>query len=197
MSNSRSQSKKVAILALFTAVTVVLQFISYFVKIGTFKLSLVLVPVVLSGILYGPAYSTYLGAVFGVITVIGCISGLDTGGNILFNASPLLTILVCMLKGTLCGAATGFVGKSLKSKNLFAASLTAAVTAPVVNTGIFLLLSFTFFKDILYTWAGGTNMVTYVIFSLTGVNFLIELGLNIILTPMIVRVIRALGKSNL
>gem|GEM_PF-6939409 len=44
---SEKKSFKVAVLGIFTAVTAVLQTISYFIKIGNFNLSLVLVPSIL------------------------------------------------------------------------------------------------------------------------------------------------------
>ena len=194
METSKQQSQKIAILAIFTAITVVLQFLSYFVRIGTFNLSLVLIPIVLAGVLYGPRYGAFLGAAFGIVTVIGCITAFDVGGNILFNASPALTVLICMLKATLCGLAAGLVGKALYQVSPTLAVFAAAVTAPVVNTGLFIIMALIFFRDILYTWAGGTNLLNYVIFGLIGVNFLIELGLNLIFSPSIFRVIKAVKK---
>ena len=194
MKTGKQQSQKIAILAIFTAITVVLQFLSYFVKIGTFNLSLVLIPIVLAGVLYGPRYGAFLGAAFGIVTVIGCITAFDAGGNILYNASPLLTIAICMVKAIACGTAAGLVGKALYKVNPLFAVFVAAITAPVVNTGIFIVMALLFFKDILYTWAGGNNLLNFVIFGLIGVNFLIELGLNLIFSPSIFRVIKAVRK---
>ncbi len=191
--NSKQKSARVALLALFTAVTIILQLMSYSVKIGTFNLSLVLIPIVLGGALYGIGFGSFLGAAFGIITVIGCVTGLDAGGNILFNASPLLTVVVCMLKGTLCGTASAAVAKAFNSKPVLSTYL-ATATAPVVNTGLFIALALLFFKDILYSWAGGTNMVTYIIVGLVGVNFLLEFAINLLLTPALLRVIKVLKR---
>ena len=54
MSNAKTKSINAALLGMFTAITVVLQLMSYLVKIGTFNLSLVLVPIVLAAVMYGP-----------------------------------------------------------------------------------------------------------------------------------------------
>lgn len=196
MSNTKNSTQYVALLSLFVAITAVLQVLSSIglLKIGMFNLSLVLIPIVIGGVLYGPAFSSVLGFVFSLIVVICCINGTDIGGNIMFNANPYLTVLVCMAKGILCGTAAGFVGNLLKNKNLFVATLLAAITAPLVNTGLFLILGFLFFKDVFYSFAGGTNIVYYTITGLVGVNFLIELALNIILSPTIVRVIKAVKR---
>ena len=48
-----------------------------------------------------------------------------------------------------------------------------------------------FFFDTLNGWAGGQNMLLYIIVGLTGINFLVELGVNVLLTAGIARIIRA------
>ena len=194
MSEKKSKSTKIAVLGIFTAVTVVLQLLSYTVKIGTFNLSLVLVPIVVIACLYGTGYSTYLGAVFGVVTVIGCITGLDSGGYILFSASPSLTVLTCMLKSTVCGLACGAAANVLKNKKGIVRVVIPAVVAPAVNTGIFVIMMFAAFRDVLNSWAGGTNVVLYALTGLIGVNFLIELAVNAVLSPAVFRVIKAVGR---
>lgn len=196
MSVKRNSSLYIALLALFMAITATLQVLSSlgFLKIGVFNLSLVLIPIVIGGVLYGPVFSSVLGLVFSIIVIIGCVNGTDIGGNIMFNAHPALTVFVCLLKGILCGTAAGVVGSALRNKNTYLATVLAAIAAPVVNTGIFLLLGFLFFKDIFYSWAGGTNIVYYTVTGLVGINFLIELGLNMLLSPAIVRVIKTVKK---
>ena len=72
-----------------------------------------------------------------------------------------------------------------------AASITAGVLCPVVNTGIFCIGLTLFFHDTLVAWAGGTDLVYYIIFGLTGVNFLLELAINLVLSTVIVRVVGA------
>ena len=67
----------------------------------------------------------------------------------------------------------------------------AAVLSPIVNTGIFCLGLILFFRPILISWAGGTDVLYYIIFSLLGINFLVELGVNIVLSPIVVRILKA------
>ena len=190
MEKNQSKSFAPAMLGLFAAIVVVLQLLSYTVKIGNFNLSLVLIPIVLSGVAFGSGFGAVIGGVFGLVTVIASAAGLDGGGNILFSASPFLTTLVCMVKGIAAGAAAGCY-KPLRAKKPTLAVILAAITVPVVNTGLFLLGMAAFFGNILNEWAGGTPMVSYIIVGLTGVNFLIELGINIILSPVILRIISA------
>ena len=46
-----------------------------------------------------------------------------------------------------------------------------------------------FFKDILMGWASGASLIYYVIVGLTGINFVVELLSNLILSSAITRII--------
>ncbi len=195
MSNTEKKSVNISLLGVFSAIVVILQMLSYFVKIGTFSLSLVLVPVIISGIIYGPTFSTITGTVFGVVTFIACIMGLDAGGAILLGVNPFLTGVVCILKGAAAGLVSGLVANALKNSNSLLRMLCSAVTAPVINTGLFIVMMLLFFKDTLAEWAGGSDLTTYILFGLVGVNFIIELSLNLVLTPTLIRVTKVLSKT--
>ena len=71
--------------------------------------------------------------------------------------------------------------------------------APVVNTGIFLLGCLVFFLPTVREWGqamGFENVGTYMIVGLVGGNFLFELLFNVILSPVIVRLVRLGKKEN-
>jgi len=194
MNSNKQKARNIAVLGMFAAVTVVFQLLSYAIKIGTFNLSLVLIPIVLGAYLYGVKTGAVLGGVFGVVVTICCFAGLDGGGYILVTASPFLTSAVCIIKGIAAGVASALVAKALKGKNEYLAIILAALTAPVVNTGIFVAAIFVFFKDILASWAGGANVVTYAITGLVGVNFIIEFTINAVMAPSLLRVTKAIKK---
>lgn len=189
-----ASSKKTAILGLFTALIIALQVLSYFVKVGTFSISLTLIPIVLAAVMYGPSYGAVLGAVFGAVTFIGCITGIDAGGQMLLQSSPVITLILTLFKGAAAGFAAGIIARPLYKNHKTFAVILSAITAPIVNTGIFIAFLVLFFKDTLYIWAGGNNIAYYVVFSLVGINFLIELSLNAILSPAILRVTKILKK---
>lgn len=193
--STRNPSAKVALLGLFAAVVVVLQLLSYVIKIGTFNLSLVLIPIVLGAVLYGPGFGAVLGAVFGVVTVVTSMTGLDAGGQQLWLLNPLLTAAICLLKGAAAGAAAGFVARLFDSFSSTVGVIAAAVVAPIVNTGVFLLGLVFFFRSTLLAWANGQPIGYYIIVGLVGVNFLIEFLLNVILSPAILTVTRALKRT--
>ena len=119
-------------------------------------------------------------------------SGADAGGFLLFSLHPIITILICLCKSTLAGHLSGLVAEGLSKRNLPLGVFLAALTAPIVNTGLFLLGLTLFFRETLSQWAAGSrNLTSYILFGLVGVNFLIELGVNIVLAPVIIRIVHA------
>lgn len=201
MRRSKKDVLRTVELALLIALVVVLQIISALIPpiAGMVSITLTLIPVVVGGILLGKRSGAILGFSFGVIVLINCIAALDPGGNILWNSNPFFTAIICLVKGT----AAGFVpaalyelvrGKGDNNGRVFAATLVAALSAPIINTGLFVLGMFMLFKETLYAWAGGTNIVTYILLGLAGVNFLVEFTINIILSPAIVRIAGAVGR---
>ena len=182
--------------AMLAAIIVVLQLLSYVIKIGTFNLSLVLIPIVVGAILYGPKIGAFLGGVFGVVVTICCITGMDAGGAILWNASPVLTAAICIATGALAGFCAGAVARAFKGERTrYVGMALAAMVAPIVNTGLFLAGLATCFYGILVEWAGGNGLLYYVVVGLVGVNFLIEFALNAVLSPVVVRIVNALRKQ--
>lgn len=188
---SSEKTRRLTGLALFTAIIVVLQIICTFVKFGPFSLTLAMVPIVVGAAIYGPAAGAYLGGVFGVVVFLACVAGADAGGAILFTARPFVTGALCIAKGALAGWAAGGVYALLHRRSEIGAVILAAVVSPVVNTGIFVCGLAGFFPEILTAWAGGSAVVYYVITGLVGVNFLVELLVDVVLIPVVERIIRA------
>lgn len=189
----KTNTKKMVGLALFTAIVVVLQLLGGFIRLGTLNISLVLVPIVVGAAIYGPAAGAWLGFVFGLVVLLGG----DAAAFLVI--SPLGTIITVCVKGALCGLAAGFVFRALEKVNIYLAVGVSAVVCPVVNTGVFLLGCLVFFLDTIAGWAEamgfGGNVGTYMIVGLVGVNFIAELLINVILSPVILRIIK-IGKKS-
>ena len=190
MNNSNGKTRRLAGLALFTAIVVVLQLLGSFIKVGPFAVSLVLIPIVVGAAVYGVSAGAWLGFVFGVVVTIAVVTGADQGGYIMFSARPVMTVLVCLIKGTAAGYVAGLLYRAIGKKH----PLAGVIVAPVVNTGLFVLAMVLFYQPQLQAWAGGTAVATYVVTGLVGVNFLLELGVNLVLSPTITRLIAA-GKK--
>ena len=188
MKNDRT--KKIATLGILTAVVIVLQLMGSFIRFGQFSISLVLIPIVVGAALYGPLAGAWLGFVFSLVVLL---SG---------DAAPFLavnvfgTILTVIAKGTIAGYFSGLVYKIFANKPMLAAVM-AALACPLCNTGIFLIGCFLFFMPTISAWAsafGFASTGSYIIFGLVGGNFLFEILSNIILSPVLVRVI-SMGRN--
>ena len=193
MENKRFNTRKLTGLALLTAIVVILQFLGAFIRFGPFSISLVLIPIVVGAALYGVLAGAWLGFVFGLVVLL---SG-DAAAFLVIN--PVGTVLVVLLKGALAGLCAGAVYKALSHTNETVAVIVAAVAAPVVNTGIFLLGCLVFFLPTVAAWGeamGFESVGKYMILGLVGGNFLFELLINIVLSPIIVRLVRLGRKEN-
>ncbi len=176
--------KKMVGIALLTALVIVLQFVGGMIPpVGGFSISLVLIPIVVGAAVYGPWVGMFLGAVFGVIVNINCITGADVGGAMVFQANPILCIVVVMAKGMLAGLLSGAVYAALKKTNSYVAMLCSAIVCPLVNTGVFITCMMLFFKDVLAAWAGGGDIIAYVLSGLVLLNFVPELIINVVFSP--------------
>lgn len=193
--NKKFDTYRLTALGILSAIIIVLQIFSTFVKFGPFSITLALIPIVIGAAMFGAAAGAYLGAVFSVVVLLMCIFGADLGGAMVWNANPLLCALLVMLKGTLAGFEAGVHYRALESTNKIVATAAAALISPIVNTGVFVLGMMIFFKDTLTAWAGGSDILYYIIFVMTGVNFLIEVGVNIVLCPVVSKIMDAVKKS--
>ena len=189
---SQSKVRTLVGIGIFSAIVLVLQFFfSTLARIGVFSLTLVLVPIVVGTAIYGWKAGGILGFTFGVAVL------LSPDSEPFFAVDPFATILVVLAKGTLCGIAAGLTYKLLERVNSYLAVIAAAIVCPVVNTGIFLLGCQLFFLETVTGWgqqAGFENVGAYLIFGMVGTNFLIEMAANMVLSPVIRRLIR-IGKN--
>ena len=201
--NVKSDVLRMVQMSMLVALVVVLQIISAMIPRigGMVSITLTLVPVVVGAILFGKNGGAILGFAFGLIVLINCITGLDAGGNMLWDVNPFYTSLICFVKGIAAGFFPAiFYGlvrgkeETVTNGRKYGAAMVAALSAPVINTGLFVCGMLLFFKDTLYAWAGGTDVITYILLGLAGVNFLVEFFINVILTSAIVRIVDIVQK---
>jgi len=193
----RSNKMSVASLtlgAILTALVIVLQLLGTFVRLGPFQISLVLIPIVIGAACCGKYIGAWLGFVFGMVVLLN-------GDAAAFYAVNIPgTIITVLLKGILCGLCAGLVYNLLEKKNRYLAVFAAAIVCPVVNTGVFYAGCFAFFLDTIKEWAidkgYGSNFIMYMIIVLAGGNFLVELSSNIVLSPVVVRLLNIRKKAN-
>ncbi|MGN1399495.1 MAG: ECF transporter S component [Erysipelotrichaceae bacterium] len=184
--------RKLAVMSLMVAIVVVLQYIGSFIKLGEFSISLVLVPIVIGAALYGPLSGALLGFVFGLIVLL-------SGDAAAFMAySPLATVIVVLVKGVAAGFVSGLVYKAISKKSEKLAGVVASLSAPIVNTGVFLIGCVLVYMPLITSWAGdagyGSNIAGYFIYGLVVANFVVEMLINAALATTIVRLIKVARK---
>jgi len=176
-------------LSILTALVIVLQFVAEYIKVGATPITLTLVPIVVGSALYGVRGGAWLGGVFGVVVWLMSIANIDPTGALLWNLNPFLTTVICIGKGALAGLAAAAAYRFVARKSGIGGVFAAAVVSPIVNTGLFIVGVYVFFNDTLVSWTNGTAMLPFIIFTLVGFNFLVELTLNIVLSSVIERII--------
>ena len=195
MIKTKEKTIRLVSLGILSAIIIVLQVIATYFPTKPFAITLSLIPIIIGSALFDEKAGAFLGGVFSVVVITMCVIGADVGGAMVWNANPFMCVLVCMTKGVMAGYVSGLVYRLLNKKSPIAATFVVGVSAPVVNTGIFILGLVLFFRPILSQWSGGSDMLYYILFGLTGINFLVELGVNMVLCPVIVKILEAVKKN--
>ena len=139
-----------------------------------------------------------LGFAFGAVVLIYGIIGQDAFTNMLFVAQPAFTALICLGKGTAAGLLAGIAYRLIAKVNAFWASVAAAAIAPIANTGLFILGGLTLVRGTLeanLTTFGADSVLIFLVVFCAGINFIVEFGVNMILSPAIYRIITVVKKS--
>ena len=204
---NRINTRKLVLLAILTAIVVILQILAILLRplLPAFTINLVLVPIVIGAALTGIYGGGWLGLASGFAVLISGDAGL------FMAIDPFGTVLVVLAKGLLAGLASGALYKMIAGKSRTIAAISAAIACPIVNTGIFIIGMYIFFMPTVAKWfppvaglamsegAGASEMyailgvnssIAFIIIIMIGINFLIEFVINIILSPVIVRLIQ-------
>ena len=198
----KTNTFKLTMTAIFTAIIVAVQLLGGSIKIGTVSISLVLIPIVIGSLLLGAKIGAFLGAVFGVITIIGGVTAMDPFTATLLNSSvwsAVCTVVMCLLKGMAAGFVPAVVYKLLNNKNKYVAVIIASALAPICNTGIFVLgtltvLSTTISENFV---SSGTTLLYFILIVCAGINFLVELAVNLIVSPAIYSFVNTFQKRKI
>ncbi len=192
--NNSEKIRKITFLGMMTAMVLILQQLAIFTRplFPAFTITLVLVPIVLGSVVCGKIGGAWLGAAFGIAVFI------THDADAFLTLNPFGTIVTVMAKGIFCGFAAALVYQLFSKKNIYLGVFLAAVACPVVNTGVFLVGSVVFFMDAISAWAAaeGVNVFEYMLFGFVGVNFVVELAINIVLAPVIIRLISIIPVKN-
>lgn len=200
---TKKRTLRLAQIAMLIALIVALQIIAALLSkaaILPVNITLTLIPLVIGAVLFGPGAGAILGTAFGLIAIILGATGADSFTLLLLQMNPIATGAICLIKGAAAGALAGAVAIPFKKRDkLFPAVICAAITAPIVNTGLCVAGLLLFFWDFISGKAqdAGQSLLLFVIIGLVGINFLVEFVVNVVLGPAAVRIIEAVKKSKL
>ena len=192
MNKKQGNTQKLAVLAVLTAIVIILQ-AAVVIPLGPFTVTLTMLPIIIGAIMYGPLGGAVLGTVFGVVVSIQVLTGAAGAfSTAMLEYQPAATILICVLKGIAAGLAAGAFFRLFRKASFYLGVVMAAVIAPVVNTGIFSVGCLTIFRSLIQDALGtGSNLLLVFLTTFIGLNFLVEFGINVALTPVVMRIFRA------
>ncbi len=195
MKEKTVNTRALVLTALLSALVVILQILSLLARMAgiPFAISLALIPIVIGASVSGPKAGAWLGLICALVILV-------TDSAAFMAVNPGGTVVTVLLKGILAGYLSGACYKALSRSNKTVAAIAAAALCPIVNTGIFLLGCKIFFMDQINTWAEAAgfsgNTAGYMVTAFVGINFLIELAANLVLSPAIVHLINIRESKN-
>ncbi len=195
MSNNSVKIRKMVILAMLTAVIILMTFTPLgYLKLPFVEISFLMLPVALGAILLGPVSGAILGAVFGVTSFIQCF-GASALGAMLLSINPFLTFLVCVPTRILAGWLTGLIFQAIyraeakREKKHLLSFGAASLCAPIFNTLFFMgTLTACFYQtDYIQGFVktlGAANPIMFIIL-FAGINALVEIAVGFLIGSVI------------
>ena len=182
MNTNSFRTGRMARLAVLVAIVLIMSFTPLgFLPVGTLSLTLLPIPVAIGAIMFGPMAGAALGGLFGLMSFVRGVMGLDLG-PILLSINPLLFFLSCVLPRVFEGAIGGIFYKGLQSilKQRIAATISGFFVA-FFNTVLYLGgLILLFWSTFVAPWAvnegadGTATGIVVFVFGLYLVQALIE-----------------------
>lgn len=206
MSNNSVKIRKMVILAMLTAVILIMTFTPLgYLKLPFVEISFLMLPVALGAILLGPVSGAILGAVFGVTSFIQCF-GASALGVMLLSINPFLTFLVCVPTRILAGWLTGLIFQAIyraeakrEKKHLLSFGV-ASLCAPIFNTLFFMgTLTACFYQtDYIQGFVktlGAANPIMFIIL-FAGINALVEIAVGFLIGSVISKAVYNVVQKN-
>lgn len=188
MNVNRNRLRLITAAGIFSAIVVILQCTLGLITVGTVNLNFVLIPIVVSGIVYGPYVGSVTGFAFGMTVFIQCLTGAQgVFGSALIEINWFYCFALCALRGLLAGLIPALIWKlCARIRNSYLRALLPAIAAPVVNTGLFLLGYAVFFNGHMHSiMPEGAGVIYFLFIVLAGVNFIFEFVTSTVITPPI------------
>ncbi len=180
-------TRNMTYLAVLLALVILFQVLARFMHVGNASFCLVLIPIVLGGMLLGPIAGAFLGLAFALVVIFADILGDPMSMTILAD-HPFFLIFSTIFRGVAAGVVPALLFKLISKKNKHVATFVAAASAPIINTGIFILSMLIMSGSVVKAMgddAAGHSAIYIIVIMFVGINFFIEFGLNMVLSPML------------
>ena len=187
-------AQNIATFGVLLALVIVLQLFGGTITIGAVQLNFTLIPIVLGAILLGPWAGAFLGLACGAIVLYQVITVPTFFYTAIWTNDPVVTALTCLVKTTVAGLVAGLLFRLIEKKNRLVAVFVAAGIVPVINTGLFILGCLGMVNSV-YGMANGQNVFVFILVGLVTFNFFIEFALNLLVSPALHTVYKAVEKS--
>ena len=199
MKTKRLDIHKMVLLAMLSGILLIMSFTPLgYLNIGPLAISLNMIPVAIGAVTLGPAGGAFLGAVFGITSCLQCvgIGGTSAMGVILFEISPVLTILqrfaTRLLAGWLTGVAYRGLRKLLRGYAVFAVGFCAALFNTVFFMGALVLLFG--HTEYLQELIAGRNVLVFIV-TFVGINALVEMLAATVIVGAVCKALEKLKKN--
>ena len=179
MKTNRVDTRRMVLLAMLSGILLVMSFTPLgYLNIGPLAISLNMIPVAIGAVALGPGGGAFLGAVFGITSCLQCvgIGGTSAMGVILFEISPVLTIIQRLVPRVLAGCLTGVVYGGLHKLHQRYAAYAAGFCAALFNTVLFMAALVLLFGKTPYLQdlIAGRNILVFIL-GFVGINALVEM----------------------
>lgn len=199
MNTMNTKTGRLVGMGILAALIIVLQTFASSIKIVNFTPPLSLIPIIIGAIIFDEFAGAILGLIFGIVVVLAVISGTEPFSTLMLNYNPVMTVIICILKGTVAGYVSGLLYKLLsKQNNNIFALIISSIATPIVNTGIFAFGMLTVFYKLINDTAasaGADNTIIFFFSGFIGINFLIEIVFVAVLVPAISNIIYVIKKK--
>ena len=179
MKKNHVDTRRMVLLAMLGCILLVMSFTPLgYLPIGPLAISLNMIPVAIGAVALGPGGGAFLGAVFGITSCLQCvgIGGTSPMGVILFEISPVLTIIQRLIPRIMAGWLTGMTYRGLRKVHFNYGAYVAGFSAALYNTLLFMtaLIALFYNTEYLRGLIGGSNVLVWAIL-FVGINAVLEL----------------------
>ena len=179
MKKNHVDTRRMVLLAMLSCILLIMSFTPLgYLPIGPLAISLNMIPVAIGAVALGPGGGAFLGAVFGITSCLQCvgIGGTSPMGVILFEISPVLTILQRLVPRIMAGWLTGMTYRGLRKVHFNYSAYAAGFSAALYNTLLFMtaLIALFYNTEYLQGLIGGSNVLLWAVL-FVGINALLEL----------------------